>query len=178
MVLTRPTVPKPAQICRYRLVYGVTALRWFSMSGPIAAGRTVPVRFRCGTRTLPETSRKQRPEDAQPLDYSDEAFVRWPVELRVNHPVHNISEPYSSLQRFWIEPGFHTDQTRGWQWETCQVRGGAHHAALMVCPSLPPRVGPTSGVIAKLAGSSSAPLSAHELPLRGTSVCCGLSSHA
>lgn len=35
-------------------------------------------------------------------------------------------------RRFWIEPGFRTDKTRGWQWESSQVRGVAHHAVLLV----------------------------------------------
>jgi hypothetical protein len=35
-------------------------------------------------------------------------------------------------RRFWIEPGFRTDKTRGWQWETCRVRGLAHHAVLLL----------------------------------------------
>jgi hypothetical protein len=35
-------------------------------------------------------------------------------------------------QRFWIEPGFRNDKSRGWQWETCQVRGVAHHRVLLV----------------------------------------------
>jgi hypothetical protein len=30
-------------------------------------------------------------------------------------------------RRFWIEPGFRNDKTRGWQWEASQVRGLAHH---------------------------------------------------
>ena len=35
-------------------------------------------------------------------------------------------------RRFWIEPGFRADKTRGWQWEQCQVRGVAHHRVLLV----------------------------------------------
>jgi len=35
-------------------------------------------------------------------------------------------------QRFWIESGFRTDKTRGWQWETCQVRGLAHHTVVLL----------------------------------------------
>jgi hypothetical protein len=35
-------------------------------------------------------------------------------------------------QRFWIESGFRSDKSRGWQWEKCQVRGLAHHAVLLV----------------------------------------------
>jgi hypothetical protein len=35
-------------------------------------------------------------------------------------------------RRFWIEPGFRSDKTRGWQWEQCQVRGVAHHAVLLL----------------------------------------------
>lgn len=35
-------------------------------------------------------------------------------------------------QRFWIESGFRSDKSRGWQWEESQVRGLAHHAVLLV----------------------------------------------
>ena len=35
-------------------------------------------------------------------------------------------------RRFWCEPGFRTDKTRGWQWETSQVQGVAHHAVLLL----------------------------------------------
>src|ERR687886_2140013 len=35
-------------------------------------------------------------------------------------------------RRFWCEPGFRTDKTRGWQWESSQVQGVAHHAVLLL----------------------------------------------
>jgi hypothetical protein len=35
-------------------------------------------------------------------------------------------------RRFWIEPGFRNDKSRGWQWEASQVQGVAHHAVLLV----------------------------------------------
>ncbi|MDP9373109.1 MAG: transposase, partial [Chloroflexota bacterium] len=35
-------------------------------------------------------------------------------------------------RRFWIEPGFRNDKTRGWQWEDSQVRGVAHHERLLL----------------------------------------------
>src|ERR671933_2584343 len=35
-------------------------------------------------------------------------------------------------RRFWCEPGFRTDKTRGWQWEASQVQGVAHHAVLLL----------------------------------------------
>jgi len=35
-------------------------------------------------------------------------------------------------RRFWCEPGFRNDKTRGWQWEASQVQGVAHHACLLV----------------------------------------------
>jgi hypothetical protein len=35
-------------------------------------------------------------------------------------------------RRFWIESGFRTDKTRGWQWEACQVTDLEHHARLLV----------------------------------------------
>jgi hypothetical protein len=35
-------------------------------------------------------------------------------------------------RRFWCEPGFRNDKTRGWQWETSQVQGVAHQAVLLL----------------------------------------------
>jgi Transposase DDE domain len=35
-------------------------------------------------------------------------------------------------RRFWCEPGFRNDKTRGWQWEASQVQGVAHHAVLLL----------------------------------------------
>lgn len=35
-------------------------------------------------------------------------------------------------RRFWIEPGFRSDKTRGWRWEESQVQGLAHHAVLLL----------------------------------------------
>lgn len=35
-------------------------------------------------------------------------------------------------RRFWIEAGFRTDKTQGWQWEACQVTDLDHHARLLV----------------------------------------------
>lgn len=35
-------------------------------------------------------------------------------------------------RRFWIEPGFRSDKTHGWQWEASQVQGLAHHAVLLL----------------------------------------------
>lgn len=35
-------------------------------------------------------------------------------------------------RRFWIEPGFRADKTRGWQWERSQVRGVAHQGVLVL----------------------------------------------
>jgi Transposase DDE domain len=35
-------------------------------------------------------------------------------------------------RRFWIEAGFRTDKTKGWQWEASQVRGVAHHQVLLL----------------------------------------------
>jgi hypothetical protein len=34
--------------------------------------------------------------------------------------------------RFWTEPGFRNDKSRGWQWESSQVRGVAHHQRLLL----------------------------------------------
>jgi hypothetical protein len=35
-------------------------------------------------------------------------------------------------RRFWIEPGFRTDKRKGWQWESSQVQGVAHHERLLL----------------------------------------------
>jgi hypothetical protein len=35
-------------------------------------------------------------------------------------------------RRFWCEPGFRNDKTRGWQWEQSQVQGVAHHKRLLL----------------------------------------------
>jgi hypothetical protein len=35
-------------------------------------------------------------------------------------------------RRFWCEPGFRTDKRTGWQWESSQVQGVAHHTRLLV----------------------------------------------
>ena len=35
-------------------------------------------------------------------------------------------------RRFWCEPGFRTDKTHGWQWETSQVQGVAHQQVLLL----------------------------------------------
>ncbi len=35
-------------------------------------------------------------------------------------------------RRFWIEPTFRNDKTKGWRWEDCQVRGVDHHQRLLL----------------------------------------------
>lgn len=35
-------------------------------------------------------------------------------------------------RRFWIEPGFRNDKTRGWRWEDTQVQGIDHHQHLLL----------------------------------------------
>ncbi len=35
-------------------------------------------------------------------------------------------------RRFWIETGFRSDKSSGWQWEACQVTDLDHHARLLV----------------------------------------------
>jgi len=35
-------------------------------------------------------------------------------------------------RRFWIEPGFRTDTSRGWQWEACRVADLARIGRLLV----------------------------------------------
>jgi len=35
-------------------------------------------------------------------------------------------------RRFWIEPGFRSDKSRGWQWEDSQVKGVEHNERLLL----------------------------------------------
>lgn len=35
-------------------------------------------------------------------------------------------------RRFWAEPGFRNDKSKGWQWEASQVRDVAHHQRLLI----------------------------------------------
>jgi len=35
-------------------------------------------------------------------------------------------------RRYWIEAGFRSDKTQGWQWESSGVQGVAHHAVLVL----------------------------------------------
>ena len=35
-------------------------------------------------------------------------------------------------RRFWCEPGFRNDKSKGWQWEASQVQGVVHHAVLLL----------------------------------------------
>jgi hypothetical protein len=35
-------------------------------------------------------------------------------------------------RRFWIEPGFRSDKSKGWQWEASQVQGVEHHERLLL----------------------------------------------
>jgi hypothetical protein len=42
----------------------------------------------------------------------------------------NVLCPYG--HRFWIEPGFRNDKSRGWRWEDSQVRGVGHHHRLLL----------------------------------------------
>lgn len=35
-------------------------------------------------------------------------------------------------RRFWIEPGFRNDKSRGWHWEESQVQGIAHHERVLL----------------------------------------------
>ena len=48
----------------------------------------------------------------------------------------NLRERWGVLalyqRRFWCEPGFRNDKRKGWQWESSQVQGVAHHERLLV----------------------------------------------
>jgi hypothetical protein len=60
-----------------------------------------------------------RPGEDEPLVVLTDLPARWPV-LRLY------------ARRFWIEPSFRNDKTRGWQWEASQVHGAAHHERLLL----------------------------------------------
>jgi hypothetical protein len=60
-----------------------------------------------------------RPGEAEPLVVLTDLPCRWAV-LRLFG------------RRFWIEPSFRNDKTRGWRWEDCQVRGVDHHRRLLL----------------------------------------------
>jgi DDE family transposase len=57
--------------------------------------------------------------EQEPLVVITDGAARWQVLDRYG-------------RRFWIEPGFRSDKTHGWQWEASQVQGLAHHAVLLV----------------------------------------------
>jgi hypothetical protein len=49
-------------------------------------------------------------------------------------------------RRFWCEPSFRNDKSRGWQWETSQVRGVAHHKRLVLAMAWASLVAVCAGV--------------------------------
>jgi hypothetical protein len=49
-------------------------------------------------------------------------------------------------RRFWCEPGFRNDKSRGWQWEASQVQGVAHHAVLLLAMAWASLVAVCAGV--------------------------------
>lgn len=59
------------------------------------------------------------PTAKEPLVVLTDLPCRWGVLL-----------PYG--RRFWIEPGFRNDKSRGWRWEDSQVRGLGHHRRLLL----------------------------------------------
>jgi hypothetical protein len=54
-------------------------------------------------------------------------------------------------RRFWCEPGFRNDKTRGWQWEQSQVQGVAHHKRLLLAMAWASLVAVCAGVAAAAA---------------------------
>jgi Transposase DDE domain len=52
------------------------------------------------------------------------------VVLRAREAKWEVLATYE--RRFWCEPGFRTDKSKGWQWEASQVQGVAHHAVLLL----------------------------------------------
>lgn len=73
-------------------------------------------------------------------------------------------------RRFWIEAGFRSDKTGGWQWEACQVTDLEHHARLLVAMAwatlLMLCLGLTSARadLARLATARAAPLAPRTAP--------------
>lgn len=59
------------------------------------------------------------PSATEPLVVLSDLPCHWEVLL-----------PYG--QRFWTEPGFRNDKSRGWQWEASQVQGLGHHQRLLL----------------------------------------------
>jgi hypothetical protein len=51
-------------------------------------------------------------------------------------------------RRFWIEPGFRNDKSRGWQWEKSQVQQEQHQAVLLVAMALASLVVVCAGIAA------------------------------
>lgn len=59
------------------------------------------------------------PTAKEPLVVLSDLPCRWGVLI-----------PYG--ERFWTEPGFRNDKSRGWQWEDSQVQGLGHHQRLLL----------------------------------------------
>jgi hypothetical protein len=59
------------------------------------------------------------PGQAEPLVVLSDLPPRWEAITRYG-------------RRFWIEPGFRTDKTKGWQWEDSQVPGAARQERLLL----------------------------------------------
>ncbi len=58
-------------------------------------------------------------DHAEPLVVVTNAGARWQVLAWY-------------ARRYWIEAGFRSDKSQGWQWEASGVQGVAHHAVLLV----------------------------------------------
>jgi hypothetical protein len=71
-----------------------------------------------GWRTVSVVGIWERPAD-EPLVVLTDGSPRW-----------EALELYG--RRAWTEPGFGNDKCRGWQWESSQVRGLAHHKRLLL----------------------------------------------
>lgn len=59
------------------------------------------------------------PGEAEPVVVLTDLPPRWTMLQRYD-------------RRFWIEPGFRTDKSHGWDWEASQVQGVGHHARLLL----------------------------------------------
>lgn len=59
------------------------------------------------------------PGEAEPVVVLTDLPPRWTMLQRYD-------------RRFWIEPGFRTDKSHGWEWEQSHVQGVGHHARLLL----------------------------------------------
>ncbi len=79
-------------------------------------------------------------------------------------------------RRFWTEPGFRNDKSRGWQWEDSQVQGVAHHERLLLAMAWASLV--TLGVGVQAARERLTALAERPIRVRAGRPCPGRPQHA